>query len=198
MPDYKEMYLTMVRETEKAVRLLEPSLNILIAAQQNCEEMYINSSEPVIQLVDNGLGPKKRRTGKAGNTAPYTEEEKHRIDNILKAFADFIRGQDYFDIVYSEKLGYVQLLTGPEETEPVTVLPTAEDVIETLFYEVTTEVVYDPNNRRPDPDALKLSEEEETESRRRLTQIVNRMEEDRDHWIAYMDAYFKDYQERFT
>ena len=196
MPDYKEMYLTMVRETEKAVRLLEPSLNILIAAQQNCEEMYINSSEPVIQLVDNGLGPKKRRTGKAGNTAPYTEEEKHRIDNILKAFADFIRGQDYFDIVYSEKLGYVQLLTGPEETEPVTVLPTAEDVIETLFYEVTTEVIYDPDNRRPDHDAL--SEEEETESRRRLTQIVNRMEEDRDHWIAYMDAYFKDYQERFT
>ena len=186
----------MVRETEKAITLIEPSLNILIAAQQNCEEMYINSSEPVIQLVDNGLGPKKRRTGKAGNTAPYTEEEKHRIDNILKAFADFIRGQDYFDIVYSEKLGYVQLLTGPEETEPVTVLPTAEDVIETLFYEVTTEVIYDPDNRRPDHDAL--SEEEETESRRRLTQIVNRMEEDRDHWIAYMDAYFKDYQERFT
>ena len=196
MPDYKEMYLTMVRETEKAVRLLEPSLNILIAAQQNCEEMYINSSEPVIHLLDNGLEPKKRRAGKAGNTAPYTEEEKHRIDNILKAFADFIRGQDYFDIVYSEKLGYVQLLTGPEETEPVTVLPTAEDVIETLFYEVTTEVIYDPDNRRPDHDAL--SEEEETESRRRLTQIVNRMEEDRDHWIAYMDVYFKDYQERFT
>ena len=198
MPDYKEMYLTMVRETEKAITLIEPALNILIAAQQNCEEMYINSSEPVIQLVDNGLGPKKRRAGKAGNTAPYTEEEKHRIDNILKAFADFIREQNYFDIVYSEKLGYVQLLTGPEETEPVTVLPTAEDVIETLFYEVTTEVVYDPNNRRPDPDALKLSEEEETESRYRLTEILDGMEEDRDHWIAYMDAYFKDYQERFT
>ena len=184
----------MVRETEKAITLIEPALNILIAAQQNCEEMYINSPEPVIQLVDNGHGPKKRRAGKT--TAPYTEEEKHRIDNILKAFADFIRGQDYFDIVYSEKLGYVQLLTGPEETEPVTVLPTAEDVIETLFYEVTTEVIYDPDNRRPDHDAL--SEEEETESRRRLTQIVNRMEEDRDHWIAYMDAYFRDYQERFT
>jgi len=194
MPDYKEMYLTMVRATEKAVTLIEPSLNILIAAQQNCEEMYINSPEPVIQLLDNGARPKKRRAGK--NTAPYTEEEKHRIDNILKAFADFIREQNYFDIVYSEKLGYVQLFTGPEETEPATVLRSAEDVIETLFYEVTTEAVYDPNNQRPDHDAL--SEEEETESRRRLTEIVDRMEEDRDHWIAYMDAYFKDYQERST
>ena len=38
MPDYKEMYLTMVRETEKAVR-------ILIEAQQRCEEMYLAEEE---------------------------------------------------------------------------------------------------------------------------------------------------------
>ena len=37
MPDYKEMYLTMVRATEKAI-------NILIEAQQKYEEMYINAS----------------------------------------------------------------------------------------------------------------------------------------------------------
>ena len=34
--DYKEMYLKLMRETEKAVR-------ILIEAQKACEEMYINS-----------------------------------------------------------------------------------------------------------------------------------------------------------
>lgn len=34
MPDYKEMYLKMVRATEEA-------LNILIKAQQECEEMYM-------------------------------------------------------------------------------------------------------------------------------------------------------------
>ena len=161
------------------------------------KEMHINSPEPVVQPLDKSAGQRKHGTGKDAGSTPYTEAEKHRIDNILKAFADFIREQNYFDIVYSEKLGYVQLLTGPEETEPVTVLPTAEDVIETLFYEVTTEVVYDPNNRRPDPDALKLSEEEEAESRRRLTEILDGMEEDRDHWIAYMDQYLKEYQDRF-
>ena len=35
MENYKEMYLTMAREVEKAV-------NILIAAQQKCEDIYIN------------------------------------------------------------------------------------------------------------------------------------------------------------
>ncbi len=44
MPDYKEMYLKMFRATEAAV-------NILIAAQRDCEEMYISDQEPVIHIV---------------------------------------------------------------------------------------------------------------------------------------------------
>lgn len=36
MPDYKEMYLRLMRETEKAV-------NILIEAQKVCEELYIEA-----------------------------------------------------------------------------------------------------------------------------------------------------------
>ena len=38
MPDYKEMYLTLFRATEDAV-------NALIAAQQQCEELYLNGAE---------------------------------------------------------------------------------------------------------------------------------------------------------
>ena len=195
MPDYKEMYLTMVRATEKTVTRMEESLQILIAAQQNCEDMYINSPEPVIQLLDKRT--REQGTEKGGNNTPYTEAEKHRIDNILKAFADFIREQDYFDILYSEKLGYVQLYTKQNETEPATVLKTAKEVADTLFYEVTSEVVYDPNNQRPEHDTLKLSAYEEAESRRRLMEIVGAMEEDRDHWTAYIDTYLRDYQENF-
>lgn len=38
MPDYKEMYLRLSRATEKAVQ-------VLIAAQQECEELYLASPE---------------------------------------------------------------------------------------------------------------------------------------------------------
>lgn len=38
MADYKQMYLHLLRSTEKA-------LNILIDAQRECEEMYIISSK---------------------------------------------------------------------------------------------------------------------------------------------------------
>lgn len=44
MPDYKEMYLKMFRAVEEAI-------DILIAAQRDCEEMYIRDQEPVVRLV---------------------------------------------------------------------------------------------------------------------------------------------------
>ena len=38
MPNYKEMYLKMMRASERAI-------NILIEAQQECEEMYLSGPE---------------------------------------------------------------------------------------------------------------------------------------------------------
>jgi len=38
MPDYKEMYLTMMRTVEEAIRLL-------IEAQQKCEELYLSAAD---------------------------------------------------------------------------------------------------------------------------------------------------------
>ena len=42
MTDYKEMYLKLFRATEDA-------MDTLVAAQRECEEMYISAPEPVRQ-----------------------------------------------------------------------------------------------------------------------------------------------------
>lgn len=44
MQDFKKMYLTMFQASERAV-------DILIAAQQECEERYISSPEPELTAV---------------------------------------------------------------------------------------------------------------------------------------------------
>ena len=44
MPDYKEMYLTLFRATEQAV-------DTLVAAQQACEELYINGRDGEVTLL---------------------------------------------------------------------------------------------------------------------------------------------------
>ena len=49
MPDYKEMYLTLFRAVEDAV-------NILIEAQQECEEMYISAPEAELTMLPHRQG----------------------------------------------------------------------------------------------------------------------------------------------
>ena len=44
MPDYKEMYLHLMRETEKTIRILEK-------AQQDCEELYVGDEGPVLRVL---------------------------------------------------------------------------------------------------------------------------------------------------
>ena len=47
MPDYKEMYLTLMRETEKAIRTLTE-------AQRACEELYMKDEGPTLRLFPGG------------------------------------------------------------------------------------------------------------------------------------------------
>lgn len=48
-PDYKEMYLTMCRASEKAI-------NDLIAAQRKCEEMYLSSEDEETEQAEEKAG----------------------------------------------------------------------------------------------------------------------------------------------
>lgn len=44
MADYKEMYLHLMRDTEKAIQ-------ILVQAQRDCEELYLNAPEPNLTIL---------------------------------------------------------------------------------------------------------------------------------------------------
>lgn len=45
MADYKEMYLHLIRETDKAIELL-------IQAQRDCEEMYVSAPEAKLTILE--------------------------------------------------------------------------------------------------------------------------------------------------
>jgi hypothetical protein len=52
MPDYKEMYLKLFRASEQAI-------NILIKAQQECEELYIRQPDPDFSVITLSANNKK-------------------------------------------------------------------------------------------------------------------------------------------
>ena len=124
----------------------------------------------------------------------YTNEMKKKLDAILKAFENYIDGQNYFDIIYSQKAGYLYFVVDtPDEAGPRQ-LNTPEDMLDVLFNEVINDVIYSPGNQSHNPDSRTLSEWEEAESRRRLTAILKTIKDEGDRYLNRLDRYIKDYQ----
>ncbi|MBD5118507.1 MAG: hypothetical protein HDT37_05300 [Clostridiales bacterium] len=57
MPDYQKMYLTLFRATENAIELL-------IAAQRECEELYISATDSEENAISIVQGQTKNADGK--------------------------------------------------------------------------------------------------------------------------------------
>ena len=119
---------------------------------------------------------------------------KDKIEAILKAFGDYIRAHDEFDIVYSEKIGYVKLQVPHPDNEVPVVMDTPETLLDALFNEVINDVVFSPDNPKQEDDDPTLTEYEETESRRRIMAILEKMQgEDKARYLDFLDTYIKEY-----
>ena len=124
----------------------------------------------------------------------YSKERGELIDRIFKAFQHYIQEQNYFDIVYSEKIGYVWLLVDQPSDAVADVLDSPEAMLDSLFNDIIIDVVFSPSNPYHIPNSLILSEYEETESRRRITAILETMGDDKDFCLDYLEKYLKEYQ----
>ena len=51
MPDYKEMYLTIMRAANKALELNQQAAQHIICAQQKAEEIFIEADDVPLSLV---------------------------------------------------------------------------------------------------------------------------------------------------
>ena len=127
----------------------------------------------------------------------YTEDMRKKLDAILKAFESYIDEQDYFDIVYSKKIGYTWIIVDPPGGAGAEQLDTPEKMLGVLFNEVINDVINSPKNTTHISDTRTLTEWEEAESRRQLTAILETIEDNRVEYLNFLDAYIKGYQERY-
>ena len=126
----------------------------------------------------------------------YTTEQKKKLDAILKAFENYIDGQDYFDIVYSKKIGYIWIVVDEPGAAGAEPLDTPEAMLDNLFNDIINDVVA-PRESTSLTEAHALTESEETECQRRIAAILRTIEDGADEYLDYLDSYLKDYQERY-
>lgn len=125
----------------------------------------------------------------------YEDDVRKKLDAILKAFEEYIDGQDYFDIVYSKKIGYVWILADCPGDAGAVALDTPEKMLDRLFNEVINDVSNDGGSKAHTPDAPALSEWEEREARRRIAALLEAVTEGKERYLQFMDRYLKAYQE---
>lgn len=127
----------------------------------------------------------------------YTEEVRKKIENILKAFENYIDNQNHFDIVCSTKVGYLWVVVDDLGSETPERLDTPENLLDNLFNDIINDVVA-PRESAHLNEAHALTESEEAECRRRITAILEQIEGGADEYPDYVDEYIKDYQERYN
>lgn len=127
----------------------------------------------------------------------YMEEVRKEMDNILKAFEQYIDNQNYFDIVYSKKIGYVWIVADEPGAAGAEQLDTPEAMLDNLFNDIINDVVA-PRESTHLNEAHALTASEEAECRRRITAILERIEGGGEEYLEYLDEYIQDYQERYA
>ena len=123
---------------------------------------------------------------------------KVELETILEAFEGYILGQDWFDIVYSKKFGYLWVSPRREMDYTMKRLNTAEKMLESFFHDIISDVVFSPENPTQEHNNSDLTEYEERESRRRITAILETINntEERMRYLDLLDAYIKAYPEK--
>ena len=127
----------------------------------------------------------------------YDESTKKELDIILKAFENYIDEQNYFDIVYSKKIGYVWIVVDDPGAAGAEQIETPEDMLDLLFNDVINDVVA-PRETTSLTESHGLTESEKTECRRRIATILRTIEDGADEYLDYLDDYLKNYQDRYA
>ena len=127
----------------------------------------------------------------------YTDNVRKELDAILKAFENYIDGQNYFDIVYSKKIGYVWIVVDEPGAAGAEQLDTPEALLDNLFNDIINDVIAPRSTTHLD-EVHTLTESEEAECRRRITAILERIEGGANEYLDYLDSYIKDYQDRYN
>lgn len=125
----------------------------------------------------------------------YTEDVRKKLDAILKAFGNYIASQNYFDVVYSKKAGYLWIVVDDLRSEAPEQIKEPEDLLDLLFNDMINDVVA-PRQTTSLTEPAMLTEQEIADLRRIVVPILEMVSDCADEYLDFLDSYIQDYQER--
>lgn len=145
------------------------------------------------------LRPEADQLQKGCELMLYPADVKRELEAILEIFEEYMQGQNYFDIIYSEKFGYIWIAVPSPGVFDVRKLNTAEKMLESFFHDMIDDVIFSPENPVQEHNSFELTEYEARESRCQIAAILKTVNnpEDRMRYLDLMDGYIKAYPKKF-
>lgn len=116
-------------------------------------------------------------------------EKSPQMEAILRAFSGFLAQQSFFDILWSEKAGYIKILTECPEAEGVVVLDTPEKLLDILYTGIAEAVSCDRHGSRYDPYEQGLEPEDQAAYRRWVSAMLGSADDVRESCLDYLERF---------
>lgn len=108
----------------------------------------------------------------------YTTEQNKEIEKVIAVFHDYIKNTRYFDVLWSEKLGYIYLGGISCDRDDVCMAPMVlrdgESLCDEIVYHIANDVV---ESRGKSHDLYLCTEDEKKEIRDALAIYMNELPE---------------------
>ena len=119
----------------------------------------------------------------------YTPETKSAIDSVIAVFQDYIKTCPYFEVLWSDKVGYIYLnidtTSGRVGDMGVDLIESAEALLDHLLYEFAVDTMEEGGHTVDPTEASKI---ERAEIERRLTPFMEQLPMYSDHIERIFDT----------
>ena len=116
----------------------------------------------------------------------YTPEEKQRMDALLAAFSGYVRSNRDMDVAYSERSGYVRLITADHADTVYFLIEDFDDMLRMFCYDVVADEVDYALER--DPELINRDMDYGVPYRR-LRDILGTLDGDREYALAKLEEF---------
>ena len=121
----------------------------------------------------------------------YRQEEMEWMKRVLGAFGDYVASSAQMDVAYSDKTGFVRLITAEDADWVYFPIESGDKMLEMFFFDILCDLSAEALAQNPE---LTNRELDYSAVARAIRPYLDRLDIDRDYGAAKLEAFIRKWQ----